>query len=221
MEAIMTDVLTSIEDPRSTLTAIRSLTLGRLAVLPTDTLYGIHGLASFPGIAANIANVKNTDPDSRGFILLTDKIDKIESWADISAEARTFIEKNCPGPVSFLLPAQEGAPPELCTEEGDIQRLAFRIPDHPYLLNLLGLLESPLISTSVNSTGSPPLEYASEIVKLYGDKVDLIASDPELENRMKTEGAQPSTLVDLTKSPPAILREGKVKPILSMVSSGG
>ncbi len=221
MEAIMTDVLTSIHEPRSSLTAIRALTLGRLAVLPTDTLYGIHGLASFPGMTAKIADLKNSDPDSRGFILLADRIEKIEGWADLDETARAFIERNCPGPVSFLLPARPEAPPELCTEEDGIQRLAFRIPNHAYLLNLLGLLDSPLISTSVNPTGSPPLEYASEIVKLYGDKVDLVASDPELENRMKTEGAQPSTLVDLTKSPPAILREGKVKPILSMVSTGG
>ncbi len=221
METNMTDVLTSILEPRSTLTAIRSLTLGCLAVLPTDTLYGIHGLASFPGMAAKIAAVKNSDSTSRGFILLADKIDKVESWAEVNEISRAFIEKNCPGPISFLLPARPEAPEELCTVEDGVRRLAFRIPDHPYLLNLLGLLDSSLISTSVNSTGMPPLEYASEIVKLYGDKVDLVASDPELENRMKTEGAQPSTLVDLTKSPPAILREGKVKPILSMVSTGG
>jgi len=217
----MTDVLTSITEPRSTLTAIRSLTLGHLAVLPTDTLYGIHGLASFPGMAAKIAGLKNSDPDSRGFILLADSIEKVEQWADISEASRSFIEKNCPGSVSFLLPAREDAPAELATEEDGRRRLAFRIPDHPYLLNLLGLLDSPLISTSVNQAGRPPLEYASEIVMLYGDKVDLVASDPELENRMRSEGPQPSTLVDLTKSPPVILREGKVKPILSMVSSGG
>jgi len=217
----MTEVLTSISDPRSTLTAIRALTLGGLAVLPTDTLYGIHGLASFPGMVAKIAAVKNSDPDSRGFILLADKVEKIEQWAEVDEIARAFIEKNCPGPVSFLLPARPAAPGELCTEEGGQRRLAFRLPDHPYLLNLLGLMDSSLISTSVNPAGSPPLEYASEIVKLYGDKVDLVAADPDLESRMKTEGAQPSTLVDLTKSPPAILREGKVKPILTMVSMGG
>jgi len=217
----MSDVLISITEPRSVLSAIRALTVGHLAVLPTDTLYGIHGLASHPGMAAKIAALKDTDPESRGFILLSDGIGKIEKWAVLDDASRTFIRANCPGPISFLLPARPEAPAELSTEESGVRRLAFRIPDHPYLLNLLGLLDAPLISTSANPSGRPPLEYASEIIMLYGDKVDLVASDPELESRMRSEGPQPSTLVDLTKSPPAILREGKVKPVLSMVSSGG
>ena len=217
----MTDSQSSMEDPRSTLSAIRSLTLGGVAVLPTDTLYGIHGMASFPGMTRKIAALKNSEPDSRGFILLTDRPEKMESWAVIDDRVRGFIERNCPGPVSFLVVAQPDAPDDLCTREGDVRRLAFRIPDHPYLLGLLELLEEPLISTSVNLTGEAPLEYAADIVKLYGDKVNLVVSDPELEARISKDGAQASTLVDLTQTPPVILREGKIRPILTMVSAQG
>jgi len=217
----MTDNLASMEDPRSTLSAIRSLTLGGMAVLPTDTLYGIHGLASFPGMSVKIAALKNCQPDSRGFILLTDAPEKMERWAMVDDRLRGFVQRNCPGSVSFLVVAQPDAPEELCTREGGLRRLAFRIPDHPYLLELLKLLDDPLISTSVNPTGEAPLEYAADIVKLYGDRVDLVVSDAALEERISREGAQPSTLVDLTRTPPVILREGKVRPILSMVSAQG
>ncbi|MDP6418208.1 MAG: L-threonylcarbamoyladenylate synthase [Candidatus Krumholzibacteria bacterium] len=217
----MSDVLSKVEDPRTALAAIRTLTVGGIAALPTDTLYGFHGLASWPGMASRICVLKGCDEDSRGFILLSDSAEMMARWAKVDDRVLAFVKQNCPGPVSFLLEALPEAPDELCTEEAGIRRLAFRIPDNSYLLHLLSLIDDFLISTSVNPSGEPPLETAAEIVMLYADKVDLVASDSSLEKRIAKEGPQASTLVDLTVDPPRILREGQVRPKLDLEPTRG
>lgn len=217
----MKDVMQSIEDPRTLLLAIRALTVGGVAVLPTDTVYGFHCLAGQRAAIDRVASIKGGDGPARTYILLSDSVAKLGRWAEMEQSHQDILEANCPGPISFLLPAKSDLDPYLCSNVDGTARVAFRIPDHPFLRSLLELLEEPLVSTSVNPSGQAPLEFAADIGNLYGDQVDLIASDSELEDRIRLEGAKASTLVDLTRTPPEILRQGSVTPDFSMVASPG
>lgn len=210
----------SVKDSRAALEAIRSLSVGRLACLPTDTLYGIHGLATFPGIVDKLAEFKGPGGRERGFILLVRDTEEIAKWAQLDEETAACVERHAGQPISFIFNALPDTPPDwVTTGDNGGPRIAFRTPDTAFLQELLGYLDAPLLSTSANHSGEPPLERAAEIVKLFGDKVDLVVSDPELERRVAEEGALPSTLVDLTYQPPKVLREGKVPFVMTAGAS--
>lgn len=216
----MMDHEISADDSRAALEAIRSLSVGRLACLPTDTLYGLHGLATFPGMVDKLARVKGYESGERGFILLVKGSEEIARWAELDEATAACVNRYQGQPISFIFKALPDTPPEWTTSgENGVSRIAFRTPDTPFLGELLGYLDAPLLSTSVNNAGEPPLASAAEIVKLFGDDIDLVVSDPELERRIADEGAVPSTLVDLTCRPPKVLREGKVPFVMTAGAS--
>lgn len=200
----------SVREPRACLEALRALSVGRVAVLPTDTLYGLHGLATVPGMTLRLARLKGYAGGERAFILLAPDLACVERYAQLADGERALIERHHGQPISFILRALASTPAAWTSSGEDGQpRIAFRLADTPFLRELLGYLEAPLLSTSANLAGEPPLANAAEIVKLFGDNVGLVVSDPELEARVASEGALPSTLVDLSCRPPKVLREGR------------
>jgi L-threonylcarbamoyladenylate synthase len=206
----MKDHSISVQDQRANLEAIRALSTGHVAVLPTDTLYGLHGLATSPGMVEAIAGIKGYGEGERAFILLAPDTRCVERYAELDDEQRNLLEAYRDKSITFIFKALPTAPREWTSvgEDGE-HRVAFRLAGTPFLRELLGCLDAPLLSTSVNLAGMTALESAEEIVKLFGDNVDLVVADPELEARIAREGALPSTLVDLTCRPPKVLREGR------------
>src|SRR5204863_5274835 len=84
---------------------------------------------------------------------------------------------------------------------GGVPTLAVRVPDHPGLRRLLAGL-GPLTATSANRTGQPPALSADAAARIFGSGLDFVVDAGPSENVV------PSTIVDLTKSPPEILRSG-------------
>ena len=87
---------------------------------------------------------------------------------------------------------------------GDHERgtLAVRIPDHDLLRGLLAA-SGPLAATSANQSGSAPALDSGEAQALLGDRVPVYLEGDR-------QGGEPSTVVDLTRVPPVVLREGPV-----------
>ena len=216
----MKELLCNITDQKTLLMAIRNLMMGGIVVLPTDTLYGLHALAELPDKAAELARLKGYEDGDRGQILLAKDLSMVEAWADLDEPNRRIIEQHSPGAISYVLPARPEAPEAwtTLTESGE-RRIAFRIPDSDFLRDLIDMLNSPLLSTSANLAGEPTLATAGEIVKLFADKIELAVADPELEKRLAENGSVPSTLVDLSCSPPRVIREGQV-PFSQGASAG-
>jgi L-threonylcarbamoyladenylate synthase len=80
--------------------------------------------------------------------------------------------------------------------------IAFRIPRHSLVRTTIETLGDPILSTSVNETGHPPLEDADAIERGFGALVDIIVDEGRLAGR------GPSTLVDFTGEAPRVLRAG-------------
>jgi L-threonylcarbamoyladenylate synthase len=199
------------EDPkRAELQAIRVLSLGDIAILPTDTVYGLHALATFQVTSSRLARLKGYEAGQRSFILLARDLDEVGAWAELSDDERALIEQYSPGAVTWICRARSVTPPYWLGELEGRPTVAFRIPDHAFLQCLLHVLPGPLFSTSANRAGQGSLESADEIAKLFEDKVKLVVSDPDLEAAMARDGASVSTLVDLSTGNPRVLREGKV-----------
>jgi len=82
--------------------------------------------------------------------------------------------------------------------------VGIRIPDYRIVLDLLKYTGEPVAVTSANLSGEKDLLTMDEIITTFKDKVDIILDGGTLKY------AIPSTVVDVTKSPPVILREGKI-----------
>jgi L-threonylcarbamoyladenylate synthase len=169
---------------------------GSVVVLPTDTLYGFSALVTDRDARERIIEAKGGQ-SARRFICLADGVDMVASyvsgWGSVT---RATLDELWPAPVTVVLPAGGRCPSWF----GDT--IAFRVPDDAVLRRLLTEVGDPVLSTSVNREGEPPLNEPDDIESAFGNVVDMIVV------RRKIAAAGASTLVDCTVSPAKVLREG-------------
>ncbi len=171
---------------------------GGVAVLPTDTIYGFHCMYSNRSSVDRIMSLKGRSR-SAGLILLASSLGMadrlIGRWP---AGARDILGSLWPAPVTAILPASRRIPAALRPKGG----VAVRIPAMDSLIELIKRTGEPLVSTSVNRSGKPPLVMIGEIKRIF----------PGLEACISRRGPgsrNPSTLVDLTGREALIVRQGK------------
>ena len=173
---------------------------GTVFIYPTDTIYGF-GANPFNEEAINrINNIKGRE-DSKPYILLVDSIDTLSKYVDIQSEKHLdFLITIWPNPVSVVLNLNSRTRSILHNETA-----AFRIPNNRFCLKFLEQIKMPLVSTSVNRSGSEPLNEISVIKDSFLTEVDAIFYTE------KKSFVNASTLIDLSNSHPVLLREGKIK----------
>lgn len=176
-------VIVDVENIEET---VKRLKAGEVGIIPSDTIYGISSLVDDEAME-RIYEIKER-PQSKKLIVLSDKA-SLESLGLIVPDS---IMALWPSPLTVILPTKEG------------ETLAVRVPDDKYLLTLLSET-GPLISTSVNISGKPSLETFEEIYPVFSDRVDFIVRK---ENIVKGES---STLLDATKKPCRVIRQGAYK----------
>jgi L-threonylcarbamoyladenylate synthase len=174
---------------------------GAILGLPTETLYGLSCVATDAGAVARLAALKGI-ASPRGFVALVDGVETLEAYLAAGQDRRAveFLRRVWPAPLSAILTVQPGLP--WGEEHGGRWTAAFRVPAHDTLQELLTDLGAPLVSTSANRTGDPPLTSAAEIASCFGAALSAVV--PE-----HSRGAgQPSTLADFTGWPPVVRRAG-------------
>lgn len=170
---------------------------GGIAVLPTDTIYGFHCLASSRTAVDDLIEIKGRDRDS-GFILLASSMQMVDSLvAEWPGGAREILEICWPAPLTAILPASDRIMPVLSPNG----KVALRIPSDEGLCELISMIGEPIVSTSVNRSGHPPLERISDIRKEF----------PGLQAYISRRGrgrAGSSTLIDLSSGRMEMIRQG-------------
>jgi tRNA threonylcarbamoyl adenosine modification protein (Sua5/YciO/YrdC/YwlC family) len=170
---------------------------GGIAVLPTDTIYGFHCLATDQAAVEKIRFLKGNRKDS-GFVLLFSDIGMMTGWVSSWKEdSREILGSIWPAPLTAILTAAKSVNSGLKHRDA----VAVRIPAKKELRDIIGKIGIPLISTSVNRSGNSPLTRISEIVSTF----------PGLGVYISRKGRShdlPSTLVDFRISPPQVLRHG-------------
>ena len=86
----------------------------------------------------------------------------------------------------------------------EFNTIAFRIPSSNIALSILSKF-GPMATTSVNISGSAPLNSYEEINNYFKDQIDYIISDVESLSGVS------STIIDATKNPFVVIREGSIK----------
>lgn len=173
---------------------------GGIAVLPTDTLYGFHCIASNASAVKKIIDIKDRRNKS-GLILLASDISMVDEivsgWPD---DYRKKLDEIWPAPLTAILPAGKKVIPILSPNG----KVAVRIPDHKELRRVIALLGEAVVSTSVNRSGSRPLTKMKDIKKRFGG-LDIYLS------KRGRGFSLPSTLVDCSIVPSVIIREGRCR----------
>ncbi len=121
---------------------------------------------------------------------------------DVPPAADALMRRWWPGPLSILFAASSLVPARVRGETG---RLALRVPATPLARALLDAVGGPLVASSANVTGAPQARSAVEIVRAFGNQIDVV-----LDSGPAPEGVLPSTLVDVTRAGIQVLRAGAI-----------
>jgi len=184
--------------------AARLLAGGGLVAFPTETVYGLGALATDAEAVARIYRAKGR-PSTNPLIVHVPDVDSAralagDGWNNVAeALAREF----WPGPLTLVLP-RASALAEAVTAGGPT--MAVRVPDHPVARELLRACGQPIVAPSANSSGRLSPTLAEHVWADLGDRVDLI-----LDGGPCVAGVE-STVVDVTVSPPRLLRPGPISP---------
>lgn len=169
----MTRLLDTIADPL----VAKSLKSGGVAVLRTDTLYGIVASALDKEAVERVYGIKRRTP-TKSPIILIDSVDQLFDTYDDQTLA--VLHAYWPGPNSIILPSSN-APQWITRGNGSV---AYRIPDHPKLRSLLRSV-GPIIAPSANPEGALPAttievahEYFRDHIDIYVDEGEVIENAP-------------------------------------------
>jgi L-threonylcarbamoyladenylate synthase len=175
---------------------------GGVIVYPTETLYGI-GANAWDGTAIAKVRAIKQRTDQKPILVVIHSRDQLRSLAaTVNENARLLMDHFWPGPLTLVFPASRQVPDMLSRGTGTI---GVRIPSSPLCLRLLTLCGCPLTSTSANLSGQPSAQDVREIRRAIPKGIDLILDAGLLPHTL------PSTVVDVTVSPPRIIRIGAIE----------
>ncbi len=173
---------------------------GKLVAYPTDTVYGL-GTDPFNIVAVkNLLKVKKRDKELGLPILVSDE-EVARRVAEFTPEADLLSRNFWPGALTLVLRTRVKFPSMVT---GNRENIAVRLPSHKVPQLLAKCINGILIGTSANISGKPPALNADQVQEQIGREVDMILDGGE------TLCENPSTIVDLTQKPPAIIREGQI-----------
>ena len=182
--------------------AVEALGRGALVVLPTDTVYGLAARPDVGGATERLFEAK-ARPRSLTLPVLVPDVASARSIARFDATADRAATAWWPGAVTLVLPRTERS---LVWDLGEERRtVGVRVPDEPLALELLRRA-GPLAVTSANRSGEPPAQTCEGLVEAFGDRVEVyLCRDVPLVGTA-------STVIDLTSSPPRVVRDGALDP---------
>ncbi len=179
--------------------AVRLLRAGKVIAFPTDTVYGV-GASGFNENAIEQLYVVKTRERGKAIpYLLADAKDLQLIARDVPNAARLLAAKFWPGALTLVVPASARVPKVLIAG-GD--SVAVRVPNHSVTRALIDSLRAPLAATSANISGGRDPSNAQEVLVQLNGRIPLIL------NGGATRANVPSTVVDVTVTPPKVLRVG-------------
>jgi L-threonylcarbamoyladenylate synthase len=181
------------------ISAVDVLRRGGLVAFPTETVYGLGADAANPDAVARIFAVKGR-PRTHPVIVHLAEATAIKEWAaDVPGDAWTLADAFWPGPLTLILP-RSGHVPDAVT--GGVRTVGLRVPNQPLALELLDAFGGGIAAPSANRFGRVSPTTAAHVRADLGTDVDLI-----LDGGPCAVGVE-STIVDLTRGRPRILRLG-------------
>jgi L-threonylcarbamoyladenylate synthase len=199
MEVLQVD--SEAPDDRVLIAAAEMVLRGGVIAFPTDTLYGLGCSLLDASAVEMIARLKRRDRSLAVISLIPDAAQVYGLAADITPVAERLMARFWPGPLSLIFRASALVP---ATVRGAGGTVALRCPKDRLCERLLDRIGGPVVASSANLTGQRPAETAEEVIRIFGNQVDLVLDGGP------RHGGQSSTLVDVSGPRPRLLRRGAV-----------
>jgi L-threonylcarbamoyladenylate synthase len=183
--------------------AAKLITGGKVVVCPTDTGYAFSANALDVRAVARVFALKSRDFKNPIHVAVS-SIEEAEKYAYVSPAARHLARYFLPGALTLVLPKKEIIPSLLV---GGRDTIGIRIPDNRVILELAGMAGVPLTTTSANISGKPTPYAVEEIRAQLGEGIKNVAL---ILDQGPLAVHELSTIVDLTVSPPQLIRQGRV-----------
>lgn len=171
------------------------LEAGGLVIYPTETFYGAGVKADSKKGVSRLLKFKGGRKGS--ISVAVSSLEMAERYVSIGEERSLY--RYLPGPMTIVSQSRGVVDERLEAEDGS---LGIRIPNYPFILEMIDYLGFPITSTSANPSGGTPPCSTSVINSEF---VDLVIDGGELE------GGLPSTVVRVKEGEVEVLREGVIK----------
>jgi len=186
--------------PRLIRRAVEILLEGGVIVYPTDSSYALGCQIGEKSAMERIRRIRRLD-DKHNFTLVCRDLSEIASYAKIDDQAYRMLKSLTPGAYTFIHEATKQVPRRLLHPRR--KAIGLRVPDNEICRALLGELDQPILSTTlILPDHDEPLTDPYDMRDALDKHVDLIIDGGFC-------GLEPTTVVDMTADPPALVRRGK------------
>lgn len=183
-------------EPDDLANAVRALRGGGVAVVPTDTVYGLAAAADDTAAVESMFAMKQRPVDVKVAVLVTD-VDQARQFVDLGPLGERLAARYWPGPLTIV--AHRHVPGSLAA--GDEETLGVRCPDDA-VCRALAAEVGPIAATSANLHGADTPARAAEVAELFPDVAVVIDDGPR--------PGSASTVVSVLDGAPVVLRDGPI-----------
>ena len=177
-----------------------ALEQGGVVAFPTETVMGL-GVVFNNRKAYDKLNKVKERPEDKPYTMMVANVEDISKYAIINEATQRVIDAFMPGSITILVNVKKNSVPSYVTHNTDI--IGIRIPTNIEARVLLEMVNIPLLVPSANKSGSKPALNSDEVKEVFGSELDFVMSG-------KAKGEVPSTIVDLTKETPRVVRPGPI-----------
>ncbi len=174
---------------------------GGLIIYPTDTVYGLGCDITNTKALEKIARIKGVKLEKSKFSFICNDLSHLSDYVkQIDTPTFKLLKRALPGAYTFILEGSSNLPKVFKKKK----TVGIRVPDNNIAREIVKLLGNPIVSTSIYDEDEV-IEYTTDpelIYEKWKDKVALVIDGGYGDNKA-------STVIDLSKGEPKIIREGK------------
>ncbi len=193
---MLLEIMPDTPEPRKVRQAVELLEAGEVIAYPTDTVYGLGCDIMNRKAIDRLYAIKGMDKKHELAFICPDLGD-IAKYAVVENAEYRVLRHYLPGPYCFILPATREVPKLLQSRK---KTVGIRIPDHEVIRAIARELGRPIISTTAQRAGEDPHVDPHEIDEAFKGLAMVLDAGGG--------GMVPTTVIDLTTSPPEVIREG-------------
>lgn len=199
MKTIVLKVNPTNPQPEIVKRAGDAIRAGELVAFPTETVYGLAANAFDPDAVTRVFEVKGRPENNPLPVQIASKNDLSKLAVEIPEVTYRLMDAFFPGPLTLVLKASSAVPELITAGTG---KIGIRMPNHPVALALIEAAGTPIVAPSANPSGLPAPTTAEEIIAYFDGAIEMILDAGPTQLKVA------STVLDVTATPPKILRRG-------------
>ena len=188
-----------MEDKESIAQAADILRRGGLLAIPTETVYGLGANGLDENAVLHIFEAKGRPQDNPLILHIPDASWLTRYCEDVPDAAYKLAERFWPGPLTMILKKKPCVP---LRTTGGLETVGMRCPDHAVTRAIIEASGVPVAAPSANTSGRPSCTTAEHVREDMWGKIDGIVDGGPCQVGVE------STIIDLTVTPPQLLRPG-------------